>query len=216
MTGGPRPELSPSGRRRVAEIVAALHAAGVFAPAAPDPAHLAEAVADYGEPVTVDSVLAALHEADLYHPDFRAAACTANLVFHNSHTEQHDDALCHQIDELAVLTALEVSVRELRLAFAADGEPADRAVLDLAVNGAPLSLDYAAAPKYLSTVLHVALARALRTTGAARRLAWYWTDQGVWITTLSGPGVERLNRALDLGPDRWEWVDEQAAVAAGG
>jgi hypothetical protein len=77
-------------------------------------------------------------------------------------------------------------------------------------------LAYDGAGKYLSTVVHVALARILRERRTGRRLAWLWSDQGVWLTALSAGGVEKLNTAL--GPaagEGWTWVDEQEPVAAG-
>jgi hypothetical protein len=212
------PELSGPGRDRVAEIVAALHAAGVLAPRAPDPADLYEPVADYGEPVTVDAVLGALHEAAYYNPGFRAEEYRARLAFHDSHAEQDADVLRAQVRDLAGLVGGAVSVLDVRLSFAADGAAADRAVIRLSVDGREQTLEYAPAPKYLSTVLHVALAHALRAAVPASRLAWLWCDQGVWITALPERGPERLNAALGLDatdPNRWEWVDEQDPVAAG-
>jgi hypothetical protein len=56
------------------------------------------------------------------------------------------------------------------------------------------------------------------TSGAPRRLAWIWGDQGVWSTALGPGGVERLNAALEpvIGPTGgWEWMAEQEPVAAG-
>jgi hypothetical protein len=70
-------------------------------------------------------------------------------------------------------------------------------------------LAYDGAGKYLSTVVHVALARILRERRTGRRLAWLWR-------ALPAGGVGKLNTAL--GPaagEGWEWVDEQEPVAAG-
>lgn len=77
-------------------------------------------------------------------------------------------------------------------------------------------IDYAGDVKYLSTVLHVALAAVLRERGTGRRLAWLWSDQGVWLTGVADGEVERLDAALGPAADEgWEWVDEQAPTAAG-
>lgn len=77
-------------------------------------------------------------------------------------------------------------------------------------------LAYDGAGTFLSTVVHVALARTLRARRTGRRLAWLWDDQGVWLSGLTDGTVERLNAAL--GPaagEGWEWVDEQEPTAAG-
>jgi hypothetical protein len=78
-------------------------------------------------------------------------------------------------------------------------------------------LDYLGDDKYLSTVLHVAVARALRTLDPdAPRLAWTWSDQGVWLAALRPAAFEALNRELGRALlDPWRWVDTQEPVAAG-
>jgi hypothetical protein len=86
----------------------------------------------------------------------------------------------------------------------------------LADGGAERVLDYAGAAKYLSTVLHVSLARVLHERGTGRRLAWLWSDQGVWLSGLRDGGVDELNAALGRAAgEGWEWVDEQPPIAAG-
>jgi hypothetical protein len=205
----PVPHLSEDGRERVAGIVSALHAAGVLVPEAPDPADLYEAVADQGEPVTVDAVLAALHEAPVEWP--------ANLVCHETQVEQFEDTLRRQIDDLVRLAggALAVDVRDVRLDFS-DGSRQVPTRIRWTVNGSEQTLAYTGASKYPSTVIHVTLARAM--AGAPRRLASLWSDQGMWITTLPEGGVERLNAALGLdadSPSYWEWVDGEEPMAAG-
>jgi hypothetical protein len=85
---------------------------------------------------------------------------------------------------------------------------------DLVVAGVELACGIGVAAYFVvSTVVHVAVARAAHAQG--RRLAWLWVDQGVWITALrGGTTVEALNAELD-GSERWEWVDEQTPTAAG-
>jgi hypothetical protein len=211
------PQLSEPGRERVAEIVATLHAAGVFAPMAPDPTVLHEPVADYGEPVTTDAVLLALGEASYYHPGFRPESCTANLVCHGSQTEQFEDYLREQIDDLVRLAggALTVTVTGIEQEWT-DGSHQVPTRFRWSVNGAEQTLAYTGAGKYLSTMIHVTLARAM--AGAPRRLASLWGDQCMWITALPVGGVERLNATLGLdaaADSRWEWVDDQEPLAAG-
>ena len=88
--------------------------------------------------------------------------------------------------------------------------------LRLTVDGEERVLDYPGAPKYLSTVLHVALARIARDRRSERRLAWLWSDQGVWLAGLRDGDVERLNAVLGRAAgEGWEWVDEQPPTAAG-
>jgi hypothetical protein len=99
----PRPALSPEGRKELDRVVAVLAEAGVFAPRAPDPAQLSEAVADAGEPVLVEAVLMAGEEAAFWHPGFRSAEHSANLAFHDSHVEQFADVLQAQIDDVVRL-----------------------------------------------------------------------------------------------------------------
>jgi hypothetical protein len=203
------PPLSPDADRELTRVVAVLAAAGVFSPAAPDPTILREGVADAGEPVTADVVLAAAGEADWWHPAVDTTAYSANLAFHDSHVEQDAGSLRAQADDLLRLAghtgvAVVIELAEL----AADG----RVPTTLRIAGRVHTYD--GAVKYLSTVLHVAVARLPH--GPGRRLAWLWSDQGAWITALPDGGVERLN--ADLGPaagDGWEWVDEQEPTAAG-
>lgn len=216
-TGRPAPELSLEGERELARVVGVLADAGVFAPRTPDPAQLRAPVADQGEPVTAYTVLAALHEADYYVPGFNAVAYSANLAFHDSHTEQFADTPVEQVDDLVrlaggglagVTVAVELTDR--------DRPPGVPIRVRLTVDGVEQVLTYLGAPKYLSTVVHVALARILRERATGLRLAWLWNDQGVWLSGLPDGAVEQLNAAL--GPaagEGWEWVDEQEPTAAG-
>jgi hypothetical protein len=205
------PPLSGHGQEQAAGIVAELHAAGVLVPDAPDPSYLHESVADYGEPVTVDAVLAALDEASYYHPGFRLESCTANLVCHGTQVEQGPEYLREQIDDLVRLAggALTVEVTGIEQEHT-DGSRQVPTRIRWTVNGSEAALDYAGAGKYLSTVIHVTLARAM--SAAPRRLASLWTDQGMWITALPDGGVERLNAALG---SEWEWLADQEPMAAG-
>lgn len=212
----PPAALSAEGQQELARVVAALAAAGVLAPNTPDPAQLREAAADYGEPVTAESVLRAMNEADWYHPGFAASAYSANLAFHASHSEQLGHVLQTQVADLVRLAGegLADVTAVVELDRPEGGQVST--VIRLAVGAEELSLVYAGAIKYLSTVLHVALAQILRDRGTGRRLAWLWGDQGVWLSGLADGGVERLNTVLP-GPatEGWAWVDEQPPHAAG-
>ena len=210
----PAVPLSAAGRVRMVGVVAALRAEGVLDGDEPDPPELAPLVADAGEPVTVDTVLSTLFETSDSAQPYR------NLAFHNSHCEQTDTALGEQVLDLSRLAGavLRITLLSARQEFVADGAPRNRTRLRLEIGGTERELDYPGQPKYLSTVLHVTAAKAVEAAGGWRRLAWIWSDQGVWSTALAAGGVERLNTAHGraIGPaGGWEWVAEQAPVAAG-
>jgi hypothetical protein len=214
------PELSPSGRAALAHVVGVADRAGLFAPRAPRPADLVEAVADAGEPVTLDVVLAALEEAGFWRPGFRAADHLRALAFHDAHVEQLSGTLEAQVADLDRLAgdALDVSLREVDLA---DDGGAVRTRLRLGFRTADgerdETLDYRGDPKYLSTVLHVAVARALLAAAPSGPwLAWTWSDQGVWLAALRPAALEPLNRELGRAlSEPWRWVDTEEPVAAG-
>jgi hypothetical protein len=214
----PHPEpLSPEGERELARIVAVLAAAGVFAPRSPDPVHLRGPVADQGEPVAAEAVLAALDEADHYVPGFDPSAYSANLAFHVSHGEQLAEVLREQVDDLVRLArgGLDGVVATVDLTDRA-GTARVATVVRLAVDGAEQVLAYDGAAKYLSTELHVALARLRHGRATGLRLAWLWSDQGVWLSGLPDGSVDGLNTALGApAGEGWAWVDQQEPVAAG-
>lgn len=208
----PPDPLSPEGERELARVVAVLADAGVFTHA-PDPAQLHWPVADHGEPFTADVVLAALDEAAYYEPGFDPAAYSANLAFHDSHGEQFADVLREQIDDLVRLAGGGLDGVTVTVELT---ERAGTARVPTRIRLGDEVLAYDGASKYLSSVVHVALARTLRERRTGRRLAWLWSDQGVWLSGLPDGTVERLNAVL--GPaagEGWEWVDEQEPVAAG-
>jgi hypothetical protein len=133
----------------MADVLAALQAEEVLLGEPIDPDGLAPLVADMGEPVTVDTVLSALLEASPPAP-------YPNLAFHDSHVEQIDEALGHQVRDLARLAgdALRVTLHAADQEFTADGAPRNRTRLRLTINGTERELAYPGQPKYLSTVLH--------------------------------------------------------------
>lgn len=162
-------------------------------------------------------MLAALHEAAFHVPGFDLSAYSANLAFHVSHGEQLADVLRAQVDDLVRLpgsglsgTAVAVELTERA------GAARVPTRLRLTTDADEQVLAYGGAGKYLSTVVHVALARILRSRQTGRRLAWLWDHQGVWLSGLADGMVERLNTAR--GPaegEGWQWVDEQEPTAAG-
>ncbi|MCD2190332.1 hypothetical protein [Actinomycetospora soli] len=196
------PDLSPEGRAELARVVGILDRAGLFRPRTPRPVDLMEAVADAGEPVTASSVLSASWEGGYYHPDFEPDAHLAALAFHESHVEQLEDDLREQVADLARLTGTPIRVEHL----AVSGR---RTELTLALVGKDLPLSWASHPKYLSTVLHVAVARALPEV----RLAWTWSDQGAWLA-VPRTDLRALNAELGRAGE-WTLVADEEPVAAG-
>jgi hypothetical protein len=197
------PELSPRGRAELARVVGILDRAGLFRPRTPRPVDLVEAVADAGEPVTSDTVLAALWEGGYHHPGFEPDDHLGAVALHHSHTEQLEETLRGQVDDLARLTGAEIVVEDLQLTDT-------RTTMTLALVGrTTLDLAWASHPKYLSTVLHVAVARALPEVG----LAWTWSDQGAWLGVPRG-GVRALDAELGRAGD-WALVADDEPMAAG-
>ena len=188
----------------------------MFTPEAPDPADLRQPVADQGEPVTLESVLTALDEVAHYSPGVDAAVYSANLAFHASDVEQSAAVIEGHVDDIVrladggladVSAAVELVERE--------GTARVPTTVRLSVAGAERVLAYDGAATDLCTVVHVALALILRERRTGRRLAWFWSDQGVWLSGLPDGMVGDLNTAL--GPAAragWEWVDEDAPTTA--
>ena len=91
-------------------------------------------------------------------------------------------------------------------------------IVSMKVNGIPLSLSWLPDAKYLSTYIHVALAKELRAVNTAKRFAWLWSDQGAWISLIANDALDQLNAGLGndkKGYGGWEWIDESEPVAAG-
>ena len=213
---GPMPELSPRKQAEVRRIVRAMAAHGLFAPDVPDPALLFAGVAEQDFSVQPDSILAALGEADYYHPGTDPERWMANLVMHDSHAEQDPGAQIRDIARLAgdALVVSDVTVTQAPIS----GNPR-RVQVDVAmtVNAAPVSLSYVGDVKYLSTPIHHALAQAVRVGDSGKRLAWLWTDQGAWISLVDNAVAEALNAALKLTARSrcmWSWVDETPPFVA--
>ena len=86
----------------------------------------------------------------------------------------------------------------------------------LVVDDAEQVLAYDGAAKYLSTELHVAWPGFCVSARPGCRLAWLWSDQGVWLSGLPDGAVDGLNTALGAAAgEGWQWVDEQEPTAAG-
>ena len=214
------PVLSKSRAAKVRQIVAALATEGVFQPEVPRPAALYAPVAERDDLPDQEVVLTALFEADYYDRSFQPARYTANLAFHGSKGEQFEEVIAAQIADLARLCGAYLPIAEVRVVHElVDGTgPQPACSIGFVAGAQQVALSYIPAAKYLSTVIHVAIAQALRATGSDRRLAWLWCDQGVWIAALAEGAVERLNAASGAvrhGFGGWDWIDLAQPVAVG-
>ena len=139
------------------------------------------------------------------------------MAFHDSHVEQFSDDLREHVDDLVRLAG--GGLDDVAVAVELTDRPTSARVpttIRFTIGGEDQVITYDGAWKYLSTVVHVTLARILRERATGRRLAWLWSDQGVWLCGLPDGAVEQLNTALGSAADEgWEWVDEQEPVAAG-
>lgn len=213
---GELPVLAPARKGVVKRIVTLLAAQGVFAPEVPEPDTLYAGLADWDGPITQSAVLMALVEANYWHPDIDPDRYIANLVLHDSHVEQFEDSLRAQIDDLVRLARGALDVTDVSITLALGSAP--HCTIRMTVNGSPLALDYVPASKYLSTHIHVALARALKAGSSGKRLAWLWDDQGPWMACLNDGAIDRLNAGPGAdkgGYGGWEWIDMADPVAAG-
>lgn len=219
----PIPSLSPADAALVDRTVAILGRAGVFAPEVPDPPDLYPAAADRDAPVSVIDVLRCVDEAAYWTPGFDPGRYCDNLAHHWTQVEQEPDYLGEQAADLARLAggAVSVAVAEVRQDVPPDGGRRTPTRIRLVVAGRPLALDYAGTTKDLSTVLHVALSRALHAAGAPRRIAFLTEDGHLTLTGLTDRDLIGLNAELGLPPSDpggsggWTWIDETPPYAAG-
>lgn len=214
------PALSKSRATKVRQTVAALAAENVFAPETPDAAALFGPIADRDEPPNQEVVLTALWEANYYDPGFDPDKYMTNLAFHDNKGEQFAETIADQLADLSRLCGGDLPISNVSIHHPlVDGlGPQPRCAITLDAGSQRIELSYVPAAKYLSTLLHVAIAKALRESGSARRLAWLWNDQGTWISALGEGGVERLNTgpgAVRGGYGGWEWLDLVDPYAAG-
>ena len=220
LSAGDFPQLSPPRKAAVRKIVAVLAEQGVFAPGPPKPDHLFEAISDEDCRVTQEVVLGATAEAGYYHEDFDPDGCMGNLAFHDSKGEQYAETLEQQTGDLVRLANGALQVNDLAIALDLKGRRGTHSpcTLTMVVNGEPISISWLPDVKYLSTHIHVSLAKRLCALETGKRFAWLWSDQGVWISLIANGALDRLNAGPGNDKKRlgsWEWIDESEPVAAG-
>lgn len=195
----------------VRRIVDVLRGAGVLT-AVPPEGELPD-----GDDVLAADVLSAAYEQLCVRAPLHVdpVAELGPVAFHDSHVEQLTDSLAHQVADLVRLGGLDDVTVDVELD---DRSPTAVVPTTLRITDGTgvRTATYAGAAKYLSTVVHVELARLLHRRSTGTRLAWTWNDQGVWLTALTGVTVDELNTAL--GPaagDGFTWVDQEEPIAAG-
>jgi hypothetical protein len=209
-------ELEADDAVALSTMVAAMARHGIFAPEVPDPTLLHPGIADFGE-VSPAGVFEALGELHHYHPDIPEDAFAANLAMLSSHGEQGVEALAGEIADFDRLTHGALGLADEAIHWPANVRTSE-AELRITMNGEPTVLRWRALDKYLSTVPHVALARAYAALGTGYRLATYWTDRGAWVMRLADGAVEALNVELALDPatsNTFGWLDKEQPMAAG-
>ncbi|MDO5090672.1 MAG: hypothetical protein Q4D61_03935 [Cardiobacteriaceae bacterium] len=203
----PAPLAMPAPEEGLAEaqrLLQALHGVGIIAPDMPPLAQLQEALADYGEPVDVVAVLSALLEAHYYHADFAEGRYFANLRFHAEQVEQFAESLGEDFADLCHLAqCTDWEIADLQCGEAAAGKM--RFELRARVATQWIDMDEPFFSKYRNADFYVRIARTLMAAGAPRRLAWLYSDSGIW---LSGLAPETDLRILPAAEEGWRWVDE--------
>ena len=202
------PILSSQGRKQLERTLSVLVSNGVFAPQYPSAAMLQEAVADYGEPITVVCVLHALDEANYYHPEFRKGQFDRNLAFFSGDSEQYETTIRQQIHDMASLCGIALLASDMNIDIHKDGHTEVR----LNLNNKPIKITYQGFKKNLSTVLCVEIAKFFYGLGTGKRLASIWSDQGMFVTAVQDGSLNDLNK--DLGDKltvnaRFGWLDEE-------
>jgi hypothetical protein len=215
---GPLPALSASRRTAVRAHIAAMAEYGIFAPDVPDPALLYPGIAEMDEAVQPDTIFSAVGEIDYYHSDVNPGRFGANLLMFDSKAEQDADYLRSMTLALARLTGLAVSDVSIDTEWPPSSGSSVPVRIQLNLGDEQLSIAYLGTTKYGSTHLPYAIAARLDAAATGKRLAWLWTDQGAWISSVADGAVEALNASLKLGSRKrcqWEWVTDAAPFAAG-
>jgi hypothetical protein len=206
-------ELEADAAAALAALVATMARHGIFAQHVPDPELLHPGVVDFGG-VSPAGVFEALSELHYYHPEIPADAFIANLAMLTSHGEQGVETLAQEIADIDRLTHGALGLTNEAIHWPVNVRSSE-AELRITMNGEPTVLRWRALDKYLSTVPHVALARAYAALGTGYRLATLWTDRGAWIMRLANGAVEALNNELGLKTEVFGWLDEEDPMAAG-
>lgn len=205
--------LSAKGRKQLERAVSVLGSLGIFSPDCPEPDMLQEAVADYGEPVTVESVLHALDEADYYHPDFEKRRYIANLMFLSADTEQTPELIQHQVVEIARLCG-ETQRSEAPVVKMAENFLTS---ITFVLQNDAIRIDYEGFAKNLSLTPFIEIAKRFQVLGTGRRLACIWSDQGLFVSTIADGKLDDLNKALGKGLTAnftFGWLDEEQPLDA--
>lgn len=212
----PSRDLTEAEVARVAHIVAVMGKHGIFAPQIPDPELLHAGVVHSLDNLSPADIFDTLGELHYYHPAVPDDVFWDNIAMVPSHGEHNATQLAQEIADIDRLTRGVLNLTDEAIRWSANLRSTD-VELAITVNGAPLHLTWRAAPKYASTVPHVALARAYAELRTGYRLATYWVDRGMWLMRLADGAVEALNAELGLnsaGGEGFGWLDAEEPFAA--
>lgn len=214
---GPVPELDAEGQAEVRRIVEALAHAGMFAPQVPDAAlafpQIADSLEHGADGIALEDVLHALSDPREWFADADPALWSARFVVHNTQVEQEPAYLVEQVHDLARLSQGALLVEQVEVSEGEMG--ADRSIpvtMRLLLNGEPQEWRWLGHAKYLSTVLHGHMARALDRADSGRRLAFFYLDQGFVFACLEESALGQL---ADLPSWGHGWFVDDCVVEAG-
>lgn len=210
----PTAQLSKKSLNQLDRAVSVLRSFGIFSPECPKSELFVEALADYGEPVTLDALFVALDEASYYHRDFEISRYDANFTFLPSKTEQLQQTIEAQVQAILALCKDEIVFSSPLVAAAGN----HRVQINVDINGERFECAYLANAKYLSTAPFVGLAKHLAKMDKPIRLACFWTDQGAYVTRIANETLGALNKALGKSltvNGKFSWLDEEEGFEAG-
>ncbi len=214
---GPVPELDADGQAEVRRMVAALTRAGMFAPEVPDAAlafpHVADGLENGADGIALEDVLHALSDPREWIAEADPARWSDRFVVHNTQVEQEPAYLVEQVHDLARISHGALVVEQVEVVEGAMAR--DRTVpvtVRLLLNGEPQEWHWLGHAKYLSTVLHGHMARALERADSGRRFAFFYLDQGFIFACLERGALDHLQGLHSWGHG---WFEDDCVVEAG-
>lgn len=215
---GPLPELDAAGQGDVRRIVDALTRAGLLAPEVPDAAlafpHVADSMANGADEIALEDVLHALSDPrEWFGGAVDPARWSASFVVHETQVEQEPEYLVQQVRDLARISHGALVVDQVDVVEGPAGP--DRAIpitMRLLLNGQPQEWHWLGQAKYLSTVLHGHMARALAQADTGRGFAFFYLDQGFVFACLEHGALGQLAGLPSWGHG---WFTDDCVVQAG-
>ncbi len=215
---GPIPQLATEGQAEVRRMVDALARAGLFAPQVPDAAlafpHVADSTENGAEEIALEDVLLALSDPREWFGDaLDPAHWTERFVVHETQVEQEPEYLVQQVRDMARISQGALVVEQVEVIEGNIG--GDRSVpvtMRLVLNGEQQEWHWQGHVKYLSTVLHGHMARALERADTGRPFAFFYLDQGFIFACLEEGALDLLEGLPSWGHG---WFGDECVVEAG-